>query len=241
LNSFDRRLAFTPSLPQLWFEIERGEDLSSRAIEVLTRYFRGREKINGKAVPNPEDVSVKNKAWASTVEIEFDPPLLAKTPREEFRTMLGGGETMDGEWELEQVGRCLDWLYPNDLSRVIAREHEVKELTESLQSPDRRPTLLVGPRMVGKTAIIEECIYRRVARQRSQYKSKNNVWLIAPQGLISGMSYRLNPTIGTSVSMPIRARRIADRYEFAAAICPRCGLSRQGSRFPSTTCSQIPR
>jgi ATP-dependent Clp protease ATP-binding subunit ClpA len=189
LNSFDRRIAFTPSLPHLWFEIERGEDLSSRAIEVLTRYFRGREKIEGDPLPNPDDISVKNKAWASTVEIEFYPPLLAKTPREEFRAMLGGDETMDGEWELQQVGRCLDWLYPNDLSRVIAREQEVKELTQSLQSPDRRPTLLVGPRMVGKTAIIEECVYRRVARQSSQYKSKNNVWLIAAQRLISGMSY----------------------------------------------------
>jgi ATP-dependent Clp protease ATP-binding subunit ClpA len=189
LNSFDRRLAFTPSLPHLWFELERGEDLSSRATEVMTKYFRGKDKTSGDTVPNPEDVSVKNKAWASTVEIEFHPPLLAKTPREEFRAMLGGGETMDGEWELQQVGRCLDWLYPNDLNRVIAREYEVKELTERLQSPDRSPTLLVGPRMAGKTAIIEECVYRRVARRRSQYKSKNNVWLIAPQRLISGMSY----------------------------------------------------
>ncbi|MCI0339462.1 MAG: AAA family ATPase [Acidobacteria bacterium] len=189
LSSFDRRIAFTPSLPHIWFEIERGEDLSARAAEALTSYFRGKEKAVSELTPRPEDVSVHNKAWASTVEIEIQLPLLAKTPKEEFRAMLGGDETMDGEWELQQVGRCLDWLYPNELNRVIAREKELEELTRLLRSMDRRPVILVGPRMVGKTAIIEEYVYRTVARQKSKFRSRNNVWLIAPQRLISGMSY----------------------------------------------------
>jgi ATP-dependent Clp protease ATP-binding subunit ClpC len=189
INGFDRRVAFTPSLPHLWFEIERGEDLHARATEVLTSYFRGKEKSGSATIPKPEDISVKRKAWASTVEIEIHPPPLAKTPRENFRAMLSGGETMDGEWELQQVGRCLDWLYPNELSRVVAREKEVEELTRLLRSTDRRPVILLGARMVGKTAIVEEFVYRKVERQKSKFRSRNNVWLIAPQRLISGMSY----------------------------------------------------
>src|SRR5215510_361803 len=45
LNALGSRLAFTPSLPDLWFEFERGEDLQMRAVEVLTDYYRTIEKF----------------------------------------------------------------------------------------------------------------------------------------------------------------------------------------------------
>ncbi len=184
-----RRVAFSPSLPDLWFEIDRGETLESRATEVLTQHFRGKGRRKDQFLPRPEDFSISGKAWASTVELEFNPPLVSKTPREERRAQLGGAEVLDGEQELQQVGRCLDWLYPDELNRVIARDREVEELTRLLKASDRRPVLLIGPRMVGKTALVEEYVYRAVAARKSQFKNKNNVWLIAPQRLISGMSY----------------------------------------------------
>lgn len=189
LHQFDRRVAFTPGLPQLWFELTRGEDLQTRATEVLTQYFRGKEKHGIEPVPRPEDVSAQGKSWTSTVEIEIQPPLLGKTPREELRAMLGGNESLDGETELYQVGRCLDWLYPDELNRLVGRQPEIEELIRLLESADRRPVLLVGPRQVGKTALIEEFVFRKVARHQSPYQNKNNVWLLAPQRLISGMSY----------------------------------------------------
>lgn len=189
LEKFDRRLVFTPSLPQLWFELARGEDLPARAADVLTRYFRGKEKLPNDHLPKPEDVAAPGKAWASTVEIEIFPPRLGQTPKEEFRALLGGSETLDGETELHQTGRCLDWLYPDELNRVVAREREVEELTRLLSADDRRPVLLTGPRLVGKTALIEEFVFRRHAAGKPQYSNKNEVWLLAPQRLISGMSY----------------------------------------------------
>src|SRR5262249_47785614 len=54
---------------------------------------------------------------------------------------------------------------------------------------DRRPVLLVGPRLVGKTAIIHEYVYRAAAEKASKFSSRQNVWLLSPQRLISGMSY----------------------------------------------------
>ncbi|MGH9934951.1 MAG: hypothetical protein ACREAM_01825, partial [Blastocatellia bacterium] len=188
-NSLNRRVAFSPNLPQLWFEIERGETLQSRAAEVLTQFFRGGNRRDNQRVPNPEDVSIIGKAWASAVEIETNPPLVARTRREELRAHLGEAETLDGEEELRQVGRCLDWLYPDELNRVVAREREVAELTRLLKADDRRPVLLSGPRLAGKTALVEEYVYRAGAKRKSQSGDKNNVWLIAPQRLISGMSY----------------------------------------------------
>jgi len=188
-NSLNRRIAFSPNLPQLWFEIERGETLQSRASEVLTQFFRGKNKRDNQNLPNPEDISINGRAWVSAVEIEINPPLAARTRREETRAQLGAAEALDGEAELQQVGRCLDWLYPDELHRVVAREREVAELTRLLKADDRRPVLLSGPRLVGKTALVEEYVYRVVARRKSQFSNGNNVWLIAPQRLISGMSY----------------------------------------------------
>ncbi len=66
-HSLDRRLAFSPNLPDLWFEIERGETLEARAIEVLTEHFRGKRKRRDEHVPRPEDFSIAGKAvsrWA---------------------------------------------------------------------------------------------------------------------------------------------------------------------------------
>ncbi|MGH9765952.1 MAG: AAA family ATPase [Blastocatellia bacterium] len=188
-KSLNRRIAFSPNLPQFWFEIERGETLQSRATEVLTQFFRGKNKRDNQYVPNPEDVSINGRAWASAIEVETKPPRVARTRQKETRARLGGAEKLDGQAELQQVGRCLDWLYPDELNRVVAREREVAELTRLLRADDRRPVLLSGPRLVGKTALVEEHVYRAVASRKSQFKNKNNVWLIAPQRLISGMSY----------------------------------------------------
>ncbi len=56
-----------------------------------------------------------------------------------------------------------------------------------------RPVLVVGPPMVGKTALIHECVFRktksRVEKGSPMYPPEENVWLLAPQRLISGMSY----------------------------------------------------
>ncbi|MGE0434338.1 MAG: AAA family ATPase, partial [Planctomycetota bacterium] len=54
---------------------------------------------------------------------------------------------------------------------------------------DKRPVLLVGPRQVGKTALIHEYVWRATEQRTSSWASRNNVWLLAPQRLISGMKF----------------------------------------------------
>src|ERR1051325_1755416 len=41
-EALERRVAFTPSLPELWFEVLRGRSVESRAAEVLSEHFRKR-------------------------------------------------------------------------------------------------------------------------------------------------------------------------------------------------------
>lgn len=183
-----RKIAFTPSVPDLWFDIHRGETLASRATEVLRQHFREKEKKHGKGALTPEALSIQGKAWVTTLDISIQPPSVAKSPKVNLMAMLGAVEKMNGATELEKTGRCLDYLYPDDLHRVIFREAEVAELTTLLQGRDQRPVLLIGQRLAGKTAILHEYVYRTVEQRRDKFSAKNKMWLLSPQRLISGMS-----------------------------------------------------
>jgi ATP-dependent Clp protease ATP-binding subunit ClpA len=184
---FGRRLAFTPSVPDVWFDLARNENLSERAAEVLTRHFRDREREEGEA--DPESLGVSGAAYVTPLEIAVRPPIVPPEPPKFKFLMYGSEAPAHGAEELRRVGRCLDWQYPNDLARVVRRDAELAELTRLLDSGERRPVLLLGPRQVGKTALLEEFVYRRVEARRAAFRDRGNVWLLAPARLISGMSY----------------------------------------------------
>jgi ATP-dependent Clp protease ATP-binding subunit ClpA len=187
-ENLGRKVAFTPTVPDLWFEIARREKLYDRTAEVLNRHFREQEKNLARELTE-EELSVQGGAWVTTLELDMHPPMtFTQTDGSRF-AVLGGAQPLSGAAELRAVGRCLDWLYPDDLDRAIRREPELADLTRFLKGSERRPVLLVGPRSVGKTALVHEYVYRRVSKKRSQYSEKKNVWLLSPQRLISGMIY----------------------------------------------------
>jgi ATP-dependent Clp protease ATP-binding subunit ClpC len=188
-EAFDRRVAFTPSLPDVWFDVPRGRSLESRAAEVLSEHFRKREREDEEAFEPPEDFALEGSAWIHAHELEIHPSPKLADPTELFRMFLGPKGTVDGERELFRVGRCLDYLYPDDLDRVLLRDAEVAELTRLLNAPDRRPVLLLGPPLVGKTALLHETVYRTVHERKDRHKIQNLTFLLAPQRLISGMSF----------------------------------------------------
>jgi ATP-dependent Clp protease ATP-binding subunit ClpA len=123
--------------------------------------------------------------------VDFDIYLPQKFEKKEVDlfAMLGGSQVLSGAEELRRVGRCLDWLYPNELERVVRRDSELEKLTELLNAKDQRPVVIIGKRQVGKTAVINEFVYRQVAKRSQPRQNKRNTWLIAPQRLISGMMY----------------------------------------------------
>jgi len=184
---FNRRLAFTPSVPEVWFDVARNETLIARAVEVLTRHFRDRERDDGDA--DPEALGIASTAYVTPLEITVRPPVVPPEPPKLRFLMLGNEAPANGAEELRRVGRCLDWQYPDELARVVRRDAELAELTRLLDSGERRPLLLLGRRQVGKTALLEELVYRRVEARRSAFRDRGNVWLLAPARLISGMSF----------------------------------------------------
>jgi ATP-dependent Clp protease ATP-binding subunit ClpA len=189
-RTLGRRVAFTPSIPDVWFELARGEDLRDRANEVLTAYFREREKEEEDDFTPPERLALEGTAWITTLDLDIYPAQKIKPDEEERRASLGGDEeNLDGERELFRIARCLDQLYPDDLDRILLRDREIEELTRLLEAPDRRPVLLLGPSLVGKTALLHEYVWRTVSTRKEPHKVVNYTWLLSPQRLISGMSF----------------------------------------------------
>ncbi|HEX4949307.1 MAG TPA: AAA family ATPase, partial [Blastocatellia bacterium] len=189
MEALGRRVVFSPNLPEFAFELERGESVQTRATEVLTEYFRQRERKGGEVIPLPDEVSLTGKAWTTTIDLDIFPPQISKPEKVSLFALLGGEGEMDGALELRRVGRCFDWLYPDELRRAVRRDEEVAALEKLLTTKDKHPVLLIGPRSVGKTALIEEFVFRKVERRRRKYSAEKNLWLLSPQRLISGMSY----------------------------------------------------
>jgi ATP-dependent Clp protease ATP-binding subunit ClpC len=191
LRALDRRIAFSPTLPDLWFEVSAGQRLEERAREVLVHYFREQEKLSRRSgvASTPQSVTLEGQAWITTIDLEVKTQQPAQKKIEKQLAALFDDAKLDGGLELQRVGRCLDWLYPDELNHAVARDREVTQLHRLLALRDNRPLVLVGPRLAGKTTILHECVRRRVARRRKPYSSRQNVWLLSPQRLISGMMY----------------------------------------------------
>lgn len=201
ISAFERRLVWTPSVPDLWFELARGEDLEQRARESLVEHYKLIERRHGASSIFPTATSIVGKAWITSIEISLDVPSLYTPPEQNIFAFLGALETHDGAAELEKVGHSLNSLYPDELKHATKRETEVAELTHLLGLKDNRPVLLVGKRLVGKTTIIHEFVRRRMQRRRSSDPNVHathhaspadlagDLWLISPQRLISGMAY----------------------------------------------------
>ena len=195
---FGRRFAWTPSVPDVWFEVSRGETVRDRAQEALTEHYRLLERRFGSEAVVPDANTVHGKAWLTSVEVSIDVPMLYTPAAESIFAALGQVQEVHGATELARVGRSLNSLYPDDLDHAINREAEVSELSALLSAGDQRPVLVIGKRLVGKTAVIHEFVRRRMDRRRrseatihfaSAADLAGDVWLVSPQRLISGMSF----------------------------------------------------
>lgn len=196
--AFGRNIAFCPDLPDLWFEYERGE-LKARAAEVYEAYFRELYRQNEDRVLSlpPTIFNAESKRWLTWIDVRANIDQISEDENAKKMMALWTNSSANGEAELDRVGRCLDWHYPDDLDRSFCRDDEVILLRQLMEMPDQRPVMLVGDSLCGKTALVHEVVSRRVEdrQQRTETtnekvdQSRDNVWLLAPQRLISGMSY----------------------------------------------------
>jgi len=184
-----RTIAFTPSIPGLWFEIAKGQKLHERAMEVLQDHFEKLDKEVEGDEARPERFSPQGRAWVDYLELDVDSLFTGVVTADRSLAGISEEDEVSDEEELEACGRCISELFPDELRRAYLRDQEVGELEALLSAADQRPVLLVGPPRVGKTAIIHECVYRMAEKRHTPWAANKNVWLLSPQRLISGMSH----------------------------------------------------
>ena len=193
-NHKGRRLAVSPYLLELWFDIPRGENIAERATDVFTRYFRNleRQQEDWQLKRCLDSFRSKKKPSVSLLWVYLDTCIRLPDPGALPFALLGGTGKMDGARELSRVGRCLQKRYPDELERALRRTRLVTELDGLLAMPDKRPILLVGPPAVGRTALVQDIVYRDTHRRRQDSPRGDhlpNHWLLAPQRLVTGMSF----------------------------------------------------
>lgn len=185
-----QRIAFAPDFPEVVFQCGNAGTLASRAREVYHAYFREAERQGRTHLL--DEAALKQKQWLTDLELDIRFRAKGKKKKtDDLFSLFGAKREVSGEAELERTGRCLDRLYPDDLHRALCREPEVAELTRLLTGGDRRPVLLLGPPQCGKTTLVHEFVHRRAAGlgQERKFGRRSGLWLLAPQRLVSGMSY----------------------------------------------------
>lgn len=193
---WSRLLGFLPDARDVWFQLEPKGDHEARVTDVLTRVFREFER---RLDPGDFDTLLgrfrepRRRLSIVPVSVWFDPDQRLERPRDDSRAALGSEQVFDGQSELAKVGRCLDDLHPDRLDRCFGRDDTVAEMERLLAAADHRPVAIIGPRLVGKTAVLHEVIHRRAEAEaggtRASRHGTAEFWTISPQRLIAGMSY----------------------------------------------------
>lgn len=181
--AFGRYVVYSPAIADVDFELEALSQLEDRATEVYARWAQ-KQLSEGLSI----SVHQPSDMWIEPIEVDLETSVPRKKKSKNIFAALMGGEKMNGNVELHKVGQCLDEMV-GDYAQVIGRDELVEEADSMLKRGDRQGVLIVGPRSVGKTAIIQECARRRMERYQEKRGTKPQVWWLSPQRLISGMSY----------------------------------------------------
>ncbi|PHN07709.1 AAA family ATPase [Flavilitoribacter nigricans] len=107
-----------------------------------------------------------------------------------FFSNLQESEDFNGAIELERVGQDLNSRYPNELDRAFFQDELVDRLYQLIFRRSNTSLAIIGPEGVGKTAVIEEVIWRYLEGYYHELpgESMQHVWQIDPNRIISGMS-----------------------------------------------------
>ncbi len=186
LPAFDRFCVFSPAISDTVFEIESMAELQQRASEVYSQWAQAVIAQGDAAML--DDIDEPGEKWVEPLEIEVERAVRFKKKSRDVLAALFGGGKLSGSEELHKVGQCLDEA-AEEYELAVGREALVDEVDRLLARDDRQGVLLVGPPAVGKTAIIRDCVRRRLERFRSRRGARPQVWWLSPQRLISGMSY----------------------------------------------------
>lgn len=191
-EALGQRVAYTPSLPNLWFHLQDTPSLEEQAAEAVRLHLRQLKREG--AVIEIEELNQAQRGWVHFATLEVDTPGLSEPPApQSLFALLGGAPTRSGAEELAQCGRNLERRLEEAPEIFLGRQRELAEIALWRSSSPRGGLLLVGARLVGKSALIRAHVSQRLqAESESQKKNKrkrSNTYQLSPGRLVSGMSY----------------------------------------------------
>lgn len=174
-QALGRTLGFTPRWPQRHFELG-DEAPGERLAEVFGAWLK--ERV---APPLARLLPGKCRGRIRTLELEWQPTGASRKDSTREAASLGAAdEEFDGGTELGKVGQLLQ-----SQERAIARETELANLAAGLAQAEARALVIVGEGGVGKSCLVHAWL----ALRSQQGGVPPRVWQIAPQRVISGMSF----------------------------------------------------
>ncbi|GAB4397008.1 MAG: hypothetical protein OHK0053_12450 [Microscillaceae bacterium] len=106
-----------------------------------------------------------------------------------FRQFFRPDTEFEGSQEIRRVGYELNDRFPYELSRAYYQEELVGQVQRLIYNRENAPLVLLGPRRVGKSTILQEAVFRYLeANSETTFFHLDNVWELDPSRIIAGMS-----------------------------------------------------
>jgi len=182
-------LACAPAFDNLWFPIPSIKALDhSKSTSVIHEYVNDNLNRSDK-LELFDFLSYKGNSRIMTISQTVSPEIKG-IRQEEIKAQASFFDMGDGSVDkLHDMGYCLNWDYPSELSRALLRDKEIKQIIALLNQKRKKPILIIGQQGVGKTCLIHELIFQMEQENELLENDSMEFWLISPQRLISGMSY----------------------------------------------------
>ncbi|MES2889805.1 MAG: AAA family ATPase [Pseudomonadota bacterium] len=160
-----------------------------RLVAHLQADFRARRKAQGDAFEPARHVSLPTDELGEIeVSLRLQPSPFPFEAGGAWRARLHG-EPLDGARELRVVAADLNERHPEDLSPAVERDALVDALHQSLYRTEPAAVVLVGPRGVGKTALVHGAVARYLGAEAGRDPAKlTKLWHLDPLRVVSGMS-----------------------------------------------------
>ncbi|MBS2034278.1 ATP-dependent Clp protease ATP-binding subunit [bacterium] len=193
-EALGQKVAYTPSLNDLWFPLHDLCSLEEQASEAVRQHLR-QLKREGSEI-EPESLSAGQRAWVQLTNLDIETPGISEPPaKQSLFALLGGAPNRSGAEELAQCGRNLERRLEESPETFLGRQRELEEINLWRSSSPRSGLILLGPRLVGKSALIRAHVSQRLEQvptkgvSKKRKAARSGTFLISPGRLISGMSY----------------------------------------------------
>ncbi len=179
----DHQVAMLPAFPKLWFILPKDSLLEQEATKALTGHLRQREKEG--LISDLASLKPRGQEWIKMLDLTVTSNRQAPAKAKDERIALSSDQVKSGAEELNKVGTCLNWE-KREQPRPYCHPAALQKLQTFCAVKNHTPLLIIGPPGVGKSQLVRQWV---AERPPNKDKSKQQVWHIAPQRLISGMSY----------------------------------------------------